>query len=151
MLHFFLCKLHSISTWFKELQDLSVWMGMIGTSPSWNAWAFFLTLSVVHPWITMLRSPQCLFQLFTYNLTSRLQQLPPSLCCQHVLFYIWPAHLRSAAGSAVCLMCRSVSIFRIERKLSSFIVLHLPLSGFLQDFTHLFNIISCLYLFMCDL
>lgn len=95
----FFCKLHSISTWFKDLRGLSVWMGMslmIGTSPSWNAWVFFLTLNVVHPWITMLHSPQCLFQLFfIYNLTSRLQELPPSLFCQHVHFYIWPTHLCS--------------------------------------------------------
>lgn len=50
-------------------------------------------------------------------------------------------------SSVVCLMCRSVSIFRIERKLSSFIILHLPLSGFLPDFTSLFNVIPCLFLF----
>lgn len=60
-------------------------------------------VNAVHPWLTMPHSPQHLFKLFTYNLTSGLQQLPPSLCCQHVLFYSWPAHLRSAA--AQCAWC----------------------------------------------
>lgn len=107
-------------------------------------------VNAVHPWITMPHSPQHLLKMFTYNLTSRFTTTA-SLSLMPACSFLQMTCSPQICSSAVCLMCRSVSIFRIERKLSSSIILHLILSGFLPDFTHLFSFIPCLSVFMWGL
>ncbi len=150
----FFCKLHSISTWFKDLRGLSVWMGMslmIETSPSWNAWVFFLTLNVVHPWITMLRSPQCLFQLFFYlqpdkqiTRTASLSLLP---ACSFLHLTCSP--LQQAAQCAWC-----AGQYRFSGLRENSAALSFSISPSLASFqtSHISSTLSLVYsFFMCDL
>jgi len=105
-------------------------------------------VNAVHPWLTMPHSPQHLFKLFTYNLTSGLQQLPPSLCCQHVLFYSWPAHLRSAA--AQCASCAGQYRFSGLRENSAALSFSISSSRAFFQTSHISSTLSFVHPFSCE-
>lgn len=109
---------------------------------------FLSNVNAVHPWLTMPHSPQHLFKLFTYNLTSGLQQLPPSLCCQHVLFYSWPAHLRSAA--AQCAWCAGQYRFSGLRENSAALSFSISSSLAFFQTSHISSTLSLVHPFSCE-
>lgn len=106
-------------------------------------------VNAVHPWVTMPHSPQHLLKLFTYNLTSRFTTTA-SLSVMPACSFLQMTCSPQICSSALCLMCRSVSIFRIERKLSSSISSTISFSLAFFQTSHISSALSLVYLFSCE-
>lgn len=97
----------------------------------------------------MPNSPQRLLKLFTYNPTSGFT-ITASLSLMPACSFLQMTCSPQICSSAVCLMCRSVSIFGIERKLSSALSFSISFSLAFFQTSHIFSTLSLVHLFSCE-